>query len=79
MQQSRVQLHSQKFWFVENPGEICENLRKILENLGKLSENTGKNGAQRPKLPAPTPMLYYVNHKFFTTEPVELRITWTMN
>jgi len=35
-----VQRHPQKFWFVEIPG-------KILENLGKIPENPGKNNAQR--------------------------------
>ena len=49
-----VQAHPQKFWFVEKPGKIRENLGKIYENvrkipehLGKLPENTGKNGACR--------------------------------
>jgi len=50
----RVQAHPQKFWFVENPGKIPENLGNIPENpkkipkyLGKIPENLGKNGAQR--------------------------------
>ena len=47
-----VQAHPQKFWFVENPGKIRENLVNIPENpnkipkyLGKIPENLGKNGA----------------------------------
>ena len=41
----------QRFWFVENPGKIRENLGKIYDNvrkipeiLGKLPGNTDKNG-----------------------------------
>jgi len=43
-----------KFWFVEIPGKIFENLGKgpenlntIPKNLGKIPENLSKNGAQR--------------------------------
>jgi len=49
-----VQVHPQKFPYVENsgkilenPGKICVNLRKICENLCKIPENLDKNGAQR--------------------------------
>jgi len=49
-----VQVHTQKFPYVENPGKIlenpgkiCVNLRKIYENLCKIPENLGTNGAQR--------------------------------
>ena len=40
MQEIGVKAHPQKFWFVENPS-------KIPENLGKISENPDKNGPQR--------------------------------
>jgi len=42
-----VHAHPQKFWFVENPGNIYENVHKTPENLGILPKNAGKNGAQR--------------------------------
>jgi len=49
-----VQTHPQKFLFVENSGEIPENLdnnyenpNEILKYLGKIPENLGKHGAQR--------------------------------
>jgi len=41
-----VQAHSQKLWFIENPGKFPEKSSKISENLGKISSNLGKNGAQ---------------------------------
>jgi len=37
-----VQTHPQKFWFVENPAKIPENVGKKSENLGKIAENPNK-------------------------------------
>jgi len=49
-----MQVHPQKFSFVENPGKIPKNLGKlpenpgkIPENLNKFPENPGKTGVQR--------------------------------
>jgi len=42
-----VQVHPQKFWFIENLGKIPENPDKIPYYLGKILENLSKNGAQR--------------------------------
>jgi len=42
-----MQAHTQKLWFVKNPGKIPENLGKIPKHLVKIPENPGKNGAQR--------------------------------
>ena len=38
-----VQAHPQKFWFVENPGKIRENLCKIYETVRKILENLSNN------------------------------------
>ena len=37
-----VQVHPQKFWFVENSGKITENLGKIPENLGNIPKILAK-------------------------------------
>jgi len=41
-----VQENPLKFWFVESPGKIYENVCKIPENLAKLSENMARIGTQ---------------------------------
>ena len=68
-----VQAHPEKFWFLENPGQIPENPDKIPKHLGKIPEKpsktgaqpclTSKNGAQRLQKNKWRPFLQRSHHK----------------